>query len=147
MKYLENLMIYFGNLSAFYIFSVATSIAVVLLTIYLGIVTRLTNGSPEQADKKSFHKSQNQSSTGGDGTDDSDSENENLRIESLRQLKSAKLKSIERRLTDEQRQAEKEMEKAQLSAIFELLKQQSEKFDLCADLNEDDLKEQLTLYR
>lgn len=39
------------------------------------------------------------------------------------------------------------MEKAQLSAIFELLKQQSEKFDLCADLNEDDLKEQLTLYR
>ncbi|XP_021707411.1 uncharacterized protein LOC5575323 isoform X2 [Aedes aegypti] len=145
MKYLENLLIYFSNLSAFYIFSVATSIAVVLLTIYLGIVTRFANGTNEQAERKTSRPTQNGSST-GDGSD-SDSTNENLRIESVRQLKSAKLKSLEQQLTDEQREAEKEIEKAQLSAIFELLKKQSEKFDGDANLNEDDLKEQLTLYR
>ncbi|XP_001655699.2 uncharacterized protein LOC5575323 isoform X1 [Aedes aegypti] len=147
MKYLENLLIYFSNLSAFYIFSVATSIAVVLLTIYLGIVTRFANGTNEQAERKTSRPTQFQNgSSTGDGSD-SDSTNENLRIESVRQLKSAKLKSLEQQLTDEQREAEKEIEKAQLSAIFELLKKQSEKFDGDANLNEDDLKEQLTLYR
>ncbi|XP_062562974.1 uncharacterized protein LOC134226302 [Armigeres subalbatus] len=144
MNYLENLVIYFSNLSAFYIFSVATSVAVVLLTLYLGIVTRFSNGITEQTD----NKSQNTLSTdGGPDSDENDSENENLKIESVRQLKSAKLKCLEQQLTDEQRQYEKEIEKAQLSAIFELLKEQSERFELGSNLNENDLKEQLTLYR
>lgn len=56
MKNLENLLIYFSNLSAFYIFSVATSIAVVLLTIYLGIVTRYSTGINDQTDTKSHHQ-------------------------------------------------------------------------------------------
>ncbi|XP_065089031.1 uncharacterized protein LOC135710393 [Ochlerotatus camptorhynchus] len=147
MKNLENLLIYFSNLSAFYIFSVATSIAVVLLTVYLGIVTRYSTGINDQADTKSQHQPQSHLTTHDSDSEEAGSEDERLRIESVRQLKSAKLKSLEKQLTDEQRQAEKEIEKAQLAAIFELLKKQSERFDSESNLNEDDLKEQLSLYR
>ncbi|XP_050097206.1 uncharacterized protein LOC126578562 isoform X1 [Anopheles aquasalis] len=75
--------------------------------------------------------------------DSSECSKERLPIETLGQLKSAKLKSIENSLTDEQRKAEKEIERAQLAAIFELLKQQADS----SNLDEDDLKEQLSLYR
>uniref|UniRef100_A0A182JFA2 Uncharacterized protein n=1 Tax=Anopheles atroparvus TaxID=41427 RepID=A0A182JFA2_ANOAO len=80
-----------------------------------------------------------------DGSNDSDEDERSRRmhIESLGQLKSAKLKSIESTLTEEQRKAEKEIERAQLAAIFELLKKQTES----SNLNEEDLKEQLSLYR
>uniref|UniRef100_A0A182JRE3 J domain-containing protein n=1 Tax=Anopheles christyi TaxID=43041 RepID=A0A182JRE3_9DIPT len=79
---------------------------------------------------------------------DSEMEEENernrrLHIESLGQLKSAKLKSIEKSLTEEQRKAEKEIEQTQLAAIYELLKKQADS----SNLNEDDLKKQLSLYR
>uniref|UniRef100_A0A182RBC9 Matrix-remodeling-associated protein 7 helical domain-containing protein n=1 Tax=Anopheles funestus TaxID=62324 RepID=A0A182RBC9_ANOFN len=81
-----------------------------------------------------------------DSEQDQEQENEinrQLHIESLGQLKSAKLKSIEKSLTEEQRQAEKEIERAQLAAIFELLKKQADS----SNLKEEDLKEQLSLYR
>ncbi|XP_055629401.1 uncharacterized protein LOC129770528 [Toxorhynchites rutilus septentrionalis] len=139
MKYLENLLIYFSNLSTFYIFSVAISVAVVVLTIYLGAATQCTNGTVDTDSKSQIL---NDSDFGDDNfTDDSP------KIESVRQLKSAKLKSFEKTLTAEQIEAEKEIERKQLAAIFELLKKQNEEFSLEPSLDENGLKEQLSLYR
>ncbi|XP_050067753.1 uncharacterized protein LOC126556534 [Anopheles maculipalpis] len=172
MNYVENLLIYARNLSPFYIFSMVISVCVVLLTAYLGFTgcsatldneernEELHRGRRSSTNKTDRHKKQTvQPNRDSDQSDDSseDSSNESeqkeqesedeatrqLHIESLGQLKSAKLKSIEKSLTDEQRQAEKEIERAQLAAIFELLKKQADS----SNLNEDDLKEQLSLYR
>uniref|UniRef100_A0A182MU72 Matrix-remodeling-associated protein 7 helical domain-containing protein n=1 Tax=Anopheles culicifacies TaxID=139723 RepID=A0A182MU72_9DIPT len=144
------------------------SLCVVLLTAYLGFTGCTATidhdeRSEEQHNSSSHIKAvkHNKSATHNDNdltdqSDDSaedhssDSEqerqnevNRQLHIESLGQLKSAKLKSLEKSLTEEQRQAEKEIERAQLAAIFELLKQQADS----SNLNEEDLKEQLSLYR
>ncbi|XP_052891943.1 uncharacterized protein LOC128299860 [Anopheles moucheti] len=166
MDYVENLLIYARNLSPFYIFSMVISLSVVLLTAYLGFsgctATLNHDERNEQQQSNSSHgkTAHNESSTqntndlsddsGEDHSNDSEQEqqreneiNRQLHIESLGQLKSAKLKSIEKSLTNEQRQAEKEIERAQLAAIFELLKKQAD----CSNLNEEDLKEQLSLYR
>ncbi|XP_058460704.1 uncharacterized protein LOC131436175 isoform X1 [Malaya genurostris] len=147
MNYIENLMIFFSNLSTFYIFSIATSVAVVVLTIYIGIVTRLTNGASVTEESTSQHRTENQSIQSNDSETDENSEDEDVKIESVRQLKSAKLKSLEKTLTDEQREAEKEIEKVQLAAIFDLLRKQNEEFSIDSALNEDELQEQLSLYR
>ncbi|XP_053659925.1 uncharacterized protein LOC128708969 [Anopheles marshallii] len=170
MNYVENLLIYARNLSPFYIFSMVISLCVVLLTGYLGFTgctatldhderNEQQQNSSGSHDKTAHIKTSTQNTNDlSDRSDDStedhsnDSEQEQqreneinlqLHIESLGQLKSAKLKSIEKSLTDEQRQAEKEIERAQLAAIFELLKKQAD----CSNLNEEDLKEQLSLYR
>ncbi|XP_058053208.1 uncharacterized protein LOC131216851 [Anopheles bellator] len=163
MNYIENLLIYARNLSPFYIFSMAISIFAVLLTAYFGITgctATLDDGAsssdgrpPKKAtSNNNSSRKQEHSNTTDDSVDEapsSDSEesadgmHERMHIESLRQLKSAKLKSIEKSLTEEQRKAEKEIERAQLAAIFELLKQQTES----SNLDEEDLKEQLSLYR
>ncbi|XP_058460705.1 uncharacterized protein LOC131436175 isoform X2 [Malaya genurostris] len=145
MNYIENLMIFFSNLSTFYIFSIATSVAVVVLTIYIGIVTRLTNGASVTEESTSQHRTESIQSN--DSETDENSEDEDVKIESVRQLKSAKLKSLEKTLTDEQREAEKEIEKVQLAAIFDLLRKQNEEFSIDSALNEDELQEQLSLYR
>ncbi|XP_052872081.1 uncharacterized protein LOC128277635 [Anopheles cruzii] len=165
MNYIENLLIYARNLSPFYIFSMAISIFAVLLTAYFGITgctatlddgASSSDGRPRKKttsnDNSSHSQPQEHANTTDDSADEaptSDSEDsadgmhERMHIESLRQLKSAKLKSIENSLTEEQRKAEKEIERAQLAAIFELLKQQTES----SNLDEEDLKEQLSLYR
>uniref|UniRef100_A0A182QHK4 J domain-containing protein n=1 Tax=Anopheles farauti TaxID=69004 RepID=A0A182QHK4_9DIPT len=138
------------------------SICVVLLTAYLGFTGCTARLEDEGARAKQQQTKVNRKHTtnepnfsdssedGSNGSEqeekDEDSEterNRRLHIESLGQLKSAKLKSIEKSLTEEQRQAEKEIERAQLAAIFELLKKQADS----SNLNEDDLKEQLSLYR
>ncbi|XP_041780838.1 uncharacterized protein LOC121598791 [Anopheles merus] len=153
MNYVENLLIYARNLSPFYIFSMVISICVVLLTAYFGFTgcsaTLDRDEQPEKNENNHSSKSKANKQT-DDAADEPDSELEEenertrrLHIESLGQLKSAKLKSIEKSLTEEQRQAEKEIERAQLAAIFELLKKQADS----SNINEDDLKEQLSLYR
>uniref|UniRef100_A0A8D8GSP7 (northern house mosquito) hypothetical protein n=2 Tax=Culex pipiens TaxID=7175 RepID=A0A8D8GSP7_CULPI len=174
MNYLENLLIYFSNLSTFYIFSVAISVAVVILTIYIGMVTRFTLGTSGEVTVDSKHQvfgicwlalkvilflygtvmilllqksvSGGGSGDGDDGSDASD-DDDFRRIESVGQIKTAKLKSLENTLTDEQRQEEREIERKQLAAIFELLKKQNDEFSLGSNLDEDDLHEQLNLYR
>ncbi|XP_058117366.1 uncharacterized protein LOC131287281 [Anopheles ziemanni] len=167
MNYVENLLIYVRNLSPFYVVSMVVSILVVILTAYLGLTgcvatlddSQNEDGQQKRAEPKqnTTHKSKPPSEpidsntsddSDGDASNDSDDESSDersrrLHIESLGQLKSAKLKSIESKLTEEQRQAEKEIERAQLAAIFELLKKQTES----SNLNEEDLKEQLSLYR
>uniref|UniRef100_A0A182PVS3 J domain-containing protein n=1 Tax=Anopheles epiroticus TaxID=199890 RepID=A0A182PVS3_9DIPT len=134
------------------------SFFVVLLTAYLGFTGCSASLDQDERSKKNVIKNSSQSIHDKDNShpkydysvDEPDSEqeeenerNRRLHIESLGQLKSAKLKSIEKSLTEEQRQAEKEIERAQLAAIFELLKKQTDS----SNLNEDDLKEQLSLYR
>uniref|UniRef100_A0A182T9P1 Uncharacterized protein n=1 Tax=Anopheles maculatus TaxID=74869 RepID=A0A182T9P1_9DIPT len=110
------------------------SICVVLLTAYLGFTGCTATLDQDErneelqqsksTNKKTVHnknatQNTNDSERSEDSSEDSsndseqeqDSENEatrQLHIESLGQLKSAKLKSIEKSLTDEQRQAEKE---------------------------------------
>uniref|UniRef100_A0A1Q3G525 Protein with signal anchor n=1 Tax=Culex tarsalis TaxID=7177 RepID=A0A1Q3G525_CULTA len=148
MNYLENLLIYFSNLSTFYIFSVAISVAVVILTIYIGMVTRFTIGTSGEVAIDSKHQ-KNNSEDSGDGDEGSDGSDDGdfRRIESVSQIKTAKLKSLENSLTDEQRQEEREIERKQLAAIFELLKKQNKEFRLGSNLDEEDLHEQLNLYR
>ncbi|XP_035896969.1 ABC transporter F family member 4 [Anopheles stephensi] len=169
MNYVENLLIYARNLSPFYIFSMVISICVVLLTAYLGFTgctatldqderNEVLQQNKSSNNKTERQKKPTQTTNDSDRSEDSSEDSKNvseqeqesedeatrqLHIESLGQLKSAKLKSIEKSLTDEQRQAEKEIERAQLAAIFELLKKQADS----SNLNEDDLKEQLSLYR
>ncbi|XP_055589550.1 matrix-remodeling-associated protein 7 isoform X2 [Uranotaenia lowii] len=139
MNNLENLVIYFSNLSAFYIFSIAISVAVVILTVYLGWITRSEDAAKNYDPMEDHSKVQNEC--------EESSEDESLRIESMGQLKSARIRSLENTLTNEQREEEKKIECEQLAAIFELLKKQNEDFSLGSDINEQDLKEQLTLYR
>ncbi|XP_053671473.1 uncharacterized protein LOC128721719 [Anopheles nili] len=166
MNYVENLLIYARNLSPFYIFTMAISFLVVLLTAYFGFsgcsTTTGDDGPGEQLKTKSSSSNKQMSARGtvsnnninpkmkDDSSAESVSENDDedecenrLHIESLGQLKTAKLKSIENSLTEEQRQAEKEIEQAQLAAIFELLKKQNNS----SNINEEELKEQLSLYR
>ncbi|XP_050097207.1 uncharacterized protein LOC126578562 isoform X2 [Anopheles aquasalis] len=158
---LENFFIYVRNLSPFYIFSMVMSIFAVLLTAYFGLTgcsatLDETEASVVGARRNTKSKTKENITSARDSaeldepatisdSDDDSSEcsKERLPIETLGQLKSAKLKSIENSLTDEQRKAEKEIERAQLAAIFELLKQQADS----SNLDEDDLKEQLSLYR
>ncbi|KAL1401438.1 hypothetical protein pipiens_020035 [Culex pipiens pipiens] len=149
MNYLENLLIYFSNLSTFYIFSVAISVAVVILTIYIGMVTRFTLGTSGEVTVDSKHQKSVSGGGSGDGDEGSDASDDDdfRRIESVGQIKTAKLKSLENTLTDEQRQEEREIERKQLAAIFELLKKQNDEFSLGSNLDEDDLHEQLNLYR
>ncbi|XP_035785261.1 uncharacterized protein LOC118463088 [Anopheles albimanus] len=156
---LENFLIYLRNLSPFYIFSMAISIFAVLLTAYFGltgcsatldeteasVVGARRNAKSKTKDNITRQAAEVDEPASSSDSDDDSSEGskERLHIETLGQLKSAKLKSIENSLTDEQRKAEKEIERAQLAAIFELLKQQADS----SNLDEEDLKEQLSLYR
>ncbi|XP_053688339.1 uncharacterized protein LOC128737673 [Sabethes cyaneus] len=147
MNYLENLVIYFSNLSYFYIFSVVTSVAIVLLTIYMGAGSCLKNAAAEREEKCS-ESAQKRSVALSDTDEDGDSsDTSDMRIESVRQLKSAKLRSLEDSLTEEQKEVEKEIEKVQLAAIYSLLKKQNEEFCINSNLDEDELQEQLNLYR
>uniref|UniRef100_A0A2M4B017 Putative secreted protein n=2 Tax=Anopheles triannulatus TaxID=58253 RepID=A0A2M4B017_9DIPT len=138
----------------------AISIFAVLLTAYFGLTgcsatldeteasvvgpRRNTKSKESNTSARESAEVDDESVSSSDSDDDSSKgSKERLYIETLGQLKSAKLKSIENSLTDEQRKAEKEIERAQLAAIFELLKQQADS----SNLDEEDLKEQLSLYR
>ncbi|XP_055589549.1 uncharacterized protein LOC129741788 isoform X1 [Uranotaenia lowii] len=99
MNNLENLVIYFSNLSAFYIFSIAISVAVVILTVYLGWITRSEDAAKNYDPMEDHSKVQNEC--------EESSEDESLRIESMGQLKSARIRSLENTLTNEQREEEK----------------------------------------
>ncbi|XP_055528278.1 uncharacterized protein LOC129720704 [Wyeomyia smithii] len=147
MNYLENLSIYFGNLSCFYIFSLITSVAIVVLTIYMGIATRLTTVTTDNMEARGGSSKEKLIVTSSSADESEDSDTNDMRIESVRQLKTAKLKSLENTLTEEQKEVEKQIEKVQLAAIYDLLKKQNEEFCMNSNLNEDELQEQLSLYR
>ncbi|EDO64863.1 AGAP012863-PA, partial [Anopheles gambiae str. PEST] len=109
MNYVENLLIYARNLSPFYIFSMVISICVVLLTAYFGFTGCSATLDRDEQSEKNENNNSSKSQT-DDSADEPDSELEEesertrrLHIESLGQLKSAKLKSIEKSLTEEQR--------------------------------------------
>uniref|UniRef100_A0A182YIN7 Secreted protein n=1 Tax=Anopheles stephensi TaxID=30069 RepID=A0A182YIN7_ANOST len=110
------------------------SICVVLLTAYLGFTgctatldqderNEVLQQNKSSSNKTERQKKPTQTTNDSDRSEDSSEDSKNvseqeqesedeatrqLHIESLGQLKSAKLKSIEKSLTDEQRQAEKE---------------------------------------
>ncbi|XP_066992115.1 uncharacterized protein [Anabrus simplex] len=119
-SWFSNLCIYCENLSFYYVFSVILSCTAVFVTWWLH--------EPEIVVKPDLAQG------------DSNTEREGV----LTQIKRAQQEAILKNMTEEQLQEEREIEKAQLSAIFELLRQQEEKFQVSTM---EELETQLRLYR
>ncbi|XP_046404601.1 uncharacterized protein LOC124169849 isoform X2 [Ischnura elegans] len=125
------------NFSPFYVFSIAISVLAVFLTWYFTKSKQplhsryeyeeLRHELPSKDDKGLIHDKE---------------------FHVMSKVKRAKQKAIEKILTEqlseEQRQHEKEIEKKQLSQIFQLLQEQEEKFQINS---QEELHEQLKLYK
>ncbi|XP_075164597.1 uncharacterized protein LOC142237131 [Haematobia irritans] len=80
-------------------------------------------------------------------TDYDDDDDEELPIDGLvGKLKSQRVKELEAKLTREQLEEERRVEREQLAAIFELLKKQEAELNM-QEIGENELNAQLSLYR
>ncbi|KDR12664.1 matrix-remodeling-associated protein 7 isoform X1 [Zootermopsis nevadensis] len=130
-SWLSNFRVYCDNLSVYYICTILLSFLAVFLTWWLQDTERKyisdTNYSNEQANDL-LEMSNNESI--------------------LSQIKMSRQKAIVEQLsaglTEEQLQQEKETERKQLEAIFQLLKEQEDKFHVNSM---EELEDQLRLYR
>lgn len=124
---------YYDNLSVYYICTILLSFLAVFVTWWL-----LDSDRKHPEDDDNFQNNQQ----ANDPVEINDSES------ILSQIKMSRHKAIAEELssglTEEQLQQEKETEKKQLEAIFQLLKEQQDKFNVNSM---EELKDQLRLYR
>ncbi|XP_063695901.1 matrix-remodeling-associated protein 7 [Culicoides brevitarsis] len=120
---------------------------VMIFSVIISLITTIIfmkkfyKGSSDREQLNNASDEDNKSST--DSEDESDEESNGI----YARLKKAKFNKLRETLSEDQKQAEKEIEKQQLAAIFELLKRQQEELQLAGEVSEIDLKEQLSLYR
>ncbi|PNF32548.1 hypothetical protein B7P43_G02420 [Cryptotermes secundus] len=130
-SWLSNFSVYCDNLSVYYICMILLSFLAVFLTWWL-----------QDTDRKQVEDVENDNEEANDHTEMTD--NESI----LSQIKISRQKAIAEQLsaglTEEQLQQEKETERKQLEAIFQLLKEQEDKFHVNSM---EELEDQLRLYR
>lgn len=132
-SWFSNFSVYYDNLSVYYICTILLSFLAVFVTWWL-----LDSDRKHPEDDDNFQNNQQ----ANDPVEINDSES------ILSQIKMSRHKAIAEELssglTEEQLQQEKETEKKQLEAIFQLLKEQQDKFNVNSM---EELKDQLRLYR
>lgn len=131
-SWIDNFVVYYDNLSMYYVVSVVMSFVALYLAWWYSSYTQGTDVTSE-------HALSSENNPYDDGVSKSGL---------LKKIKLARQEAIEQELaaglTDQQLQQERETEQAQLAAIFKLLQQQEEKFQVSSM---EELQEQLKLYR
>ncbi|XP_043289214.1 uncharacterized protein [Venturia canescens] len=117
--FLDHVAIIFADLTWFNVFSTLICFSAVIATIWAGRINREENKEPE--DEENF-----------------------LKFGYQARFKLAKQKLIEKDLTPQQRNKEKESESETLNAVLKLIQERN---DIFSSPTMDDLKEQLSLYR
>lgn len=130
-SWLSNFGVYCDNLSVYYICMILLSFLAVFLTWWL-----------QDSERKQVEDVTNDNEEANDPMEMTNSES------ILSQIKMSRQKAIAEQLsaglTEEQLQQEKETERKQLEAIFQLLKEQQDKFHVNSM---EELEDQLRLYR
>ncbi|XP_049959359.1 uncharacterized protein LOC126475495 [Schistocerca serialis cubense] len=128
----DNFVVYYDNLSMYYVVSVIMSFMALFLAWWYSYYSNGTELTSDQALMSENIQCEGAVSKSG----------------LLKKIKLARQEAIEQELaaglTDQQLQQEKETEQAQLAAIFKLLQEQEEKFQVSSM---EELQEQLKLYR
>uniref|UniRef100_A0A1L8DR34 Putative eukaryotic translation initiation factor 3 subunit c isoform x3 n=1 Tax=Nyssomyia neivai TaxID=330878 RepID=A0A1L8DR34_9DIPT len=134
MVYLEEITTFLTSSSVFTVIKITITIFLVAATIVLR--KRLRPPEDHTTSK----------STSDDFQDETEDETCGQELGLMGKLKSAKLREMEDKMSEEQKTKENEVQKQQLAAIFELVKKQQE--DLKEEeLSQDDFNAQLKLYR
>uniref|UniRef100_A0A7G3AHJ3 Putative eukaryotic translation initiation factor 3 subunit c isoform x3 n=1 Tax=Lutzomyia longipalpis TaxID=7200 RepID=A0A7G3AHJ3_LUTLO len=139
-------MVYLEEISAFVASASVLTVIKIVITVFLLAATiilrkRLRSLRPPEAVDRATSK--------GDADaphDETEDESCGQELGLMGQLKSAKLREMEKRMSEEQKTKENEVQQQQLAAIFELLKKQQEELK-AEELTQEDFKDQLKLYR
>ncbi|KAJ9582288.1 hypothetical protein L9F63_003417 [Diploptera punctata] len=126
-----NLSIYYDNLSTYYVFTILLSFLAVFLTWWF-------------QETQSKHLQHDMNETEKDDHSPETIENESIVTHYKKFRQKAIAEQLSAGLTPEQLEEEKEMEKKQLEAILQLLKEQEDKFHVNSM---EELEDQLRLYR
>ncbi|KAL1128992.1 hypothetical protein AAG570_013524 [Ranatra chinensis] len=141
--WIENLTIYGDNLSAYYVVCALVSFLAVIFTWWTQRGLATDNKMTDQGDPVS--SSSEESLTTQQESPDNNEANLDENIKKLTKAeRCALLDEVAQTLSEDQIQQEKEMEKQQLENIFELLKQQQEKFQIESI---EELEDQMKFYR
>uniref|UniRef100_A0A1B0CWD8 Matrix-remodeling-associated protein 7 helical domain-containing protein n=1 Tax=Lutzomyia longipalpis TaxID=7200 RepID=A0A1B0CWD8_LUTLO len=136
-------MVYLEEISAFVASASVLTVIKIVITVSFTIILRkrLRSLRPPEAVDRATSK--------GDADaphDETEDESCGQELWLMGQLKSAKLREMEKRMSEEQKTKENEVQQQQLAAIFELLKKQQEELK-AEELTQEDFKDQLKLYR
>ncbi|XP_046660262.1 matrix-remodeling-associated protein 7 [Homalodisca vitripennis] len=148
---LENLSIYNDSLSVYYLASVFISILSVVFAWWYHKYTIASNGKDKTKMTTNCQNVVPQPSVNNEVSDFSEGEeqdNDHLDDEIISKLKIGRqtllAEKVAASLTEEQLLEEREVEKQQLEAIFQLLQSQQDKFQVASI---EELENQLKLYR
>lgn len=141
-EYTKNLLIYYNNLSTYYVICVFMSVTAIILTWIFHTKDLDTEDAKLESENNDETTTEDVAANKEENDDVSD-DVENI-IASYKNTKKVTIDQLAAELTDDQLEEEKEAERAQLAAILELLKQQEDKFQVGSM---EELEGQLRLYR
>ncbi|XP_055700595.1 matrix-remodeling-associated protein 7 [Phlebotomus papatasi] len=136
MDYLEEINVYLLNVNSIFIVKITITFILTIVTIILWKRLR----PPEESSKSKARENIE------DSDEELEEETSGQELGLMGKIKSAKLREMEQKLSEEQKTQENEIQKQQLAAIFELLKKQQEELN-AEKITEDDFNAQLKLYR